>query len=220
MWTPREVGVQRSTRCGQDAQEQSFRKPRPEPGKRSTRRRARRSMCPDLELSPVPPWSERNRETSRPVGRVLSFANEGATIHLGPPLPAASSGLPARLGRAVLERRARDAPCEASLLDLAPGGVYLAAHVTVGAGGLLHHPFTLTSRKSGRRSALCGTVPRVTPGRRYRPPCPVEPGPSSASPRRDPTRPPGRLVCRESIKPKPPPTHRQDRRAVMVGVIV
>ncbi|GAA3467735.1 hypothetical protein GCM10018965_022880 [Nonomuraea roseola] len=92
-------------------------------------------------------------ETSRPVGRVLSFANEGATIHLGPPLPAASSGLPARLGRAVLERRARDASCEASLLDLAPGGVYLAAHVTVGAGGLLHHPFTLTSRKI--RKAVC-----------------------------------------------------------------
>lgn len=48
--------------------------------------------------------------TSRPVGRVLSFVAEGATIHLGPSLPAASSGLPARLGRAALERRARDAP--------------------------------------------------------------------------------------------------------------
>ncbi len=31
-----------------------------------------------------------------------------------------------------------------------------------------------------RRSALCGTVPRVTPGGRYPPPCPVEPGLSSA----------------------------------------
>jgi len=62
-------------------------------------------------------------------------------------LPAASSGLPARLGRAVLERRAQNASREASLLDLAPGGVYLAAHVTVGAGGLLHHPFTLTFRE-------------------------------------------------------------------------
>jgi hypothetical protein len=29
------------------------------------------------------------------------------------------------------------------------------------------------------RSVFCGTVPRVTPGRRYRPPCPAEPGPSS-----------------------------------------
>jgi hypothetical protein len=38
------------------------------------------------------------------------------------------------------------------------------------------------------RSAFCGTVPRVTPGRRYRPPCPVEPGPSSPGLR--PARPP------------------------------
>jgi hypothetical protein len=30
------------------------------------------------------------------------------------------------------------------------------------------------------RSVFCGTFPRVTPGRRYRPPCPAEPGPSSA----------------------------------------
>ncbi|GAA3082312.1 hypothetical protein GCM10017600_74440 [Streptosporangium carneum] len=35
---------------------------------------------------------------------------EGATIHLGPALPPVSSGLPARLGRAALKRRARDAP--------------------------------------------------------------------------------------------------------------
>ena len=43
-----------------------------------------------------------------------------------------------------------------------------------------------------RRSVFCGTVPRVTPGRRYRPPCPVEPGPSSPGLR--PARPPGRLT--------------------------
>src|SRR6266702_5528002 len=42
------------------------------------------------------------------------------------------------------------------------------------------------------RSVFCGTVPRVTPGRRYRPPCPVEPGPSSPGLR--PARPPGRLT--------------------------
>ena len=35
------------------------------------------------------------------------------------------------------------------------------------------------------RSALCCTFPRVTPGRRYRPPCPLEPGLSST-----------RLACR------------------------
>ena len=42
------------------------------------------------------------------------------------------------------------------------------------------------------RFVFCGTVPRVTPGRRYRPPCPVEPGPSSPGLR--PVRPPGRLT--------------------------
>jgi hypothetical protein len=66
-----------------------------------------------------------------------------------------------------------------SPLDLAPGGVYRAAAVTCGAGGLLHRLFTLTPALARRRSVFCGTVPRVTPGRRYRPPCPVEPGPSS-----------------------------------------
>ena len=72
-------------------------------------------------------------------------------------------------------------------LDLAPGGVYLAAQVTLSAGGLLHHRFTLTPFRG--RSVFCGTIPRVTPGRRYRPPCPAEPGPSSA--RAGVPRPPG-----------------------------
>ena len=77
-----------------------------------------------------------------------------------------------KLGRAALER---------FLSDLAPGGVYLAGRVTSVAGGLLHHRFTLTARRAGRRSVFCGTVPRVTPGGRYPPPCPVEPGLSSAT---------------------------------------
>jgi hypothetical protein len=38
------------------------------------------------------------------------------------------------------------------LLDLAPGGVYQAAAVTCGAGGLLHHRFTLTPAHAG---AVC-----------------------------------------------------------------
>src|SRR5260370_28038905 len=66
-----------------------------------------------------------------------------------------------------------------SPLDLAPGGVYRAAAVTCGAGGLLHHRFTLTPALAQGRPVFCGTLPRVTPGRRYRPPCPVEPRPSS-----------------------------------------
>ena len=51
------------------------------------------------------------------------------------------------------------------------------------------------------RSVLCGTVPRVTPGGRYPPPCPVEPGLSSTLTWPTP-RSPGRLVRRA---PRVPP---------------
>src|SRR5215216_4289785 len=64
--------------------------------------------------------------------------------------------------------------------DLAPGGVYRATPVTWGAGGLLHRRFTLTPYPE--RFVFCGTVPRVTPGGRYPPPCSVESGLSSATP--------------------------------------
>ena len=128
----------------------------------------------------------RGWRASRPVGRVLCTRRCGpAAIHLGLPLPAASCGLPASIGRAALKRsRRKRNQWDRFPLGLAPGGVYQAAAVTCGAGGLLHHRFTLTSPAGqgpghGRRSVFCGTVPRVTPGRRYRPPCPAEPGPSS-----------------------------------------
>jgi hypothetical protein len=116
---------------------------------------------------------------SWPVGRVLCTRLRGpAAIHLGLPLPAASSGLPASSGGPPSIARAGAAPLLP--LDLAPGGVYRATQVTLGAGGLLHHRFTLTPGPSRGRFAFCGTIPRVAPGRRYRPPCPAEPGPSSA----------------------------------------
>jgi len=122
------------------------------------------------------------RRASWPVGRVLCARSRGpAAIHLGLPLPAVSCGLPASIGRAALNRSRRSTPRRVQLpLDLAPGGVYRAAQVTLSAGGLLHHRFTLTTGRIRRRSVFCGTIPRVTPGRRYRPPCPTEPGPSSA----------------------------------------
>ena len=41
------------------------------------------------------------------------------------------------------------------------------------------HPYRRSEEP--RRSVFCGTFPRVTPGGRYPPPCPVEPGPSSTS---------------------------------------
>jgi hypothetical protein len=62
------------------------------------------------------------------------------------------------------------------------------------------HPYphsdpTRTPNQSRWRSALCGTVPRVTPGGRYPPPRPVESGPSSVRPPEgDATRPPGQLI--------------------------
>src|SRR6478735_236445 len=87
--------------------------------------------------------------------------------------------LRARAGspRTLAQRRREPPP-----LDLAPGGVYLADRVTSAAGGLLHHRFTLTAGRSRRRFVLCGTVPRVTPGGCWPPPCPVEPGLSSTLP--------------------------------------
>ncbi len=113
---------------------------------------------------------------SRPVRRVLSRTSVAGWCGGGhPSRPAIADRLqhPTRaLDRAGLER---------ALSGLAPGGVYRAAPVTWGAGGLLHHRFTLTSR--GWRSVFCGTVPRVTPGGCWPPPCPVEPGRSSAGPK-------------------------------------
>ncbi len=128
--------------------------------------------------------------------------------------PRAGDGHPSRTRVATrLERSTRElgrAALERSLSDLAPGGVYRAAPVTRHAGGLLHHRFTLTAHRGrnpeARRSVFCGTVPRVTPGGRYPPPCPSEPGRSSAPPGQDPavTRPSDRLVRVVSL-PAPPP---------------
>ena len=54
-------------------------------------------------------------------------------------------------------RRHGPATLNASLLGLAPDGVYLASAVTDGPGELLPHPFTLTCLS--RRTSLCGTFP-------------------------------------------------------------
>src|SRR5437763_839340 len=59
--------------------------------------------------------------------------------------PCASADRAHSLPRAALERLRTDSDRDRTLLlDLAPGGVYRAAAVTCGAGGLLHHRFTLT----------------------------------------------------------------------------
>ena len=80
-----------------------------------------------------------------------------AIIHLGLPLPTASCDLPANIERAARSHR----PC--GPLGLAPGGVYRAAMVTHGAGGLLHHRFTLARITPGGlfSVALSRGLPRV-----------------------------------------------------------
>ena len=138
------------------------------------------------------------RRASQPVGRVLCARSRGPTaIHLGLPLPAASCGLPASIGRAALSRSRRKAPLPVPLpLDLAPGGVYRAAQVALSAGGLLHRRFTLTPGVAGGglfSVALSRGSPRVG----------VTDHPALRSPdlpryARKPgaTRPPGQLVRR------------------------
>ncbi len=127
---------------------------------------------------------------SRPVGRVLCARLRGAAvIHLGLPLPAASCGLPASIGRAALDRSRRE-PL-APLLTLLRVG-FTEPPQSPAALVVSYTTVSPLPRLTPGRSVFCGTVPRVTPGRRYRPPCPVEPGPSSPGLR--PARPPGRLT--------------------------
>ena len=86
------------------------------------------------------------RRTSRPVSRVLCARSEDRAGDHPSRAAVADSLLRStrELGRAALER---------SLSDLAPGGVCRAARVTPGAGGLLHHRFTLTAVARG--AAVC-----------------------------------------------------------------
>ena len=92
--------------------------------------------------------------------------------------PAMPCNLPGCLARAALERH----PRAEALLGLAPGGVCRAVDVTTDAVG--SYP-TLSPLPPRGRFAFCGTVPRVTPGGRYPPPCPVESGLSSTVSRSD-----------------------------------
>src|SRR6478736_6942600 len=118
---------------------------------------------------------------SWPVRRVLSpravTPARVATIHLRRTLPCASSGLPGSS-----DEQPSNAPCLALLRvgftePCRSPGTLVVSYTTVS-------PLPPSGPRAVRwRSAFCGTVPRVTPGGRYPPPCPVEPGRSSASPR-------------------------------------
>jgi hypothetical protein len=105
-------------------------------------------------------WQERgarDEPACRPGSvSVRLAATRSATIHLGLPLPTASCGLPASSGGPPSNARAGARVSPGPLLDLAPGGVCLAAPVTRSAGGLLHHRFTLTVHPAGAGStAVC-----------------------------------------------------------------
>jgi len=106
---------------------------------------------------------------SRPIGRVLCTHVSGPTaIHLGLPLPAASCGLPASIGRAVLKRSRRKRaptvplpswPCSGWGLPSRPGHPGRWWSLTPP-----FHPYSPGQPPAGpeRRSVFCGTVPRVT----------------------------------------------------------
>ena len=109
---------------------------------------------------------------SRSVRRVLSPSavarTRVAAIHLDVPLPARSSGLPGSSGG-----QPSDASCLALLRvgftePCRSPGALVVSYTTVS-------PLPWRALRRPRRSVLCGTVPRVTPGGRYPPPCPWSP---------------------------------------------
>ena len=149
-------------------------------------------MCPDCALMatgpPIFPGQSNERRASWPVGRILCTRFRGPTvIHLGLPLPTASCGLPADSGGPPSIARAGATPSRRhALLTLLQVGFteppQSPAALVVSYTTVSPLPPAGCSRPARRRSVFCGTFPRVTPGRRYRPPCPAESGPSSAIP--------------------------------------
>ena len=119
--------------------------------------------------------------------------------HVATPLDAAYPGLTLSRWRVYVWRRAAShrPQTTSSLLGLAPGGGYLATHITARAGGLLHHLFTITSPPKWERLAVCfcGPFRQVHASRRFpRPgcyptPCSLECGLSSIPTTQDRDRP-------------------------------
>ncbi len=143
-----------------------------------------------------PPGANRKSDQQWTVSRVLFPPRvpprQAKAIRLGDALPRRSSALTRMPAPSVAHcRHFERTALTASLFKLAPGGACLAASHLAVARGLLPHDFTLTCASAGesltgpprlnghRRYLFCGAFPRVTPGRRYRPPCPLEPGLSS-----------------------------------------
>ena len=128
--------------------------------------------------------------SGRSISRILSsnkcLGDHLSGRHVATPLDAAYPGLAPSRWRVHIWRRAasRRPQTTSSLLGLAPGGGYLATHITARAGGLLHHLFTLTT-PCGIAVCFCGPFRQVHVSRRFpRPgcyptPCSMECGLSS-----------------------------------------
>ena len=87
------------------------------------------------------------------------------TISLGYKFPRTSCSLPEAADLAV-QVTSRHLPMGLPLLDLAPGGGYLAVSIAAHAGGLLRHLFTLTPPPEGGVAVcFCGPIRQVAPSR-------------------------------------------------------
>ena len=161
--------------------------------RRSRADRSRAAYAPATAVTPLshssrsvtrhPEYKRAHRGTPRETSLAEAARKPGSVPAAG--LPATGNDHSSRTavtdGLKQPTRKHGRAVLDASLLGLAPGGVYLASGVAVGPGELLPHPFTLTRLRisSGGRTSLCGTFPGVTPAGRYPAPRPVEPGLSS-----------------------------------------
>ena len=123
--------------------------------------------------------------TTRRKGRRESACKPGSVVDSH----SSRTCVTARLKRPT-RGHARAARCGtkplAPLFGLAPGGVYPATGVAVGAVRSYRTISPLPIRRGGlRRYLFCGTCRGLAPPRRYLAPCPVEPGLSSPrAPRR------------------------------------
>ena len=97
--------------------------------------------------------------SGRSISRILSRMEKihpWAIIYLDDTSPCRSGSLPGTIRRRAASCRPKT---NSSLLGLAPDGGYLAAHITMCAGGLLHHLFTITWLQRRQAVCFCGPCP-------------------------------------------------------------
>ena len=119
---------------------------------------------------------ERRRESACKPGSVVDSHSSRTCVTASLQRPTRGHARAARCGSEPL----------VPLFGLAPGGVYPATGVAVGAVRSYRTISPLPIRRGGlRRYLFCGTCRGLAPPRRYLAPCPVEPGLSSPrAPRR------------------------------------